>query len=308
MSPLLEQQMRVIRLLQACSSSRALGSPLPEAILSQFVAAVSADDVDALRLLLDIHFPDRTKSFPGYYAVTELLPIVSCAARYGRVVVLKELLQYKTSFLDFAARDAYDAGNKGTILFLLEQGWDINEIIPTGKLTFVASAMSKPNPDRDMVLWLIQLGADPNARPQHLDDTAMSRAVVYAPPDLICDLIDHYGGDVHRGQLLHNVLRRKPGHDLIEVMGLLLDRGAPLNVTMYVGDVASLRTYRYLDLGTPLHQAAIMGETEAVVYLLSRGANASIRSTGGKTALQWAETAQRDGAVAVLRSLDQHGL
>ena len=90
MSSLLEEHMKLLRLLQVCSSSKALGSLLPEAILGQFMAAVSADDVDALKSLLDEHFPDQTKSFPGDYFVSELLPVVSRAARHSQVAVVNE--------------------------------------------------------------------------------------------------------------------------------------------------------------------------------------------------------------------------
>ncbi|KAL1889866.1 hypothetical protein Sste5346_008589 [Sporothrix stenoceras] len=310
MSPLLDEHMKLLRLLQVSSSSKALGSPLPEAILGQFMAAVSADNLDTLKSLLDEYFPERTKRFPGDYIVSELLPIVSHAARHGQVVILNELFAYEFDFKEFAADDALDAGAKDTLLFFLEQGWDINEI-RKNKITFLASALSpqQPNkPDQDMVFWLTQHGADLNARPPYIDDTAMSRAVINAPPDFICELLDNYGGDIHRGQLLHNVLLRKPGHDVVEVMGLLLNRGAPLNMTKYAGDAGSLHRYKTSDLGTPLHMAAAMGNAEAVRYLLSQGADASICSTKGKTALQWAENAWRDDVVTILRSPDQYKL
>ncbi|KIH92993.1 hypothetical protein SPBR_03086 [Sporothrix brasiliensis 5110] len=314
MSSLLDGHMKLIRLLQDSSSSKALGSPRPEAILGHFMAAVSADDVDALKSLLDEHFPERTKPFPGVYFVSELLPVVSHAARHGQVAVLKEPFAYESNdsnLTDFAADDALDAGAKDTLLFFLEQRWDMNEI-RKDKITFLASALSesKPpdKPDRGMVLWLIQHGADLNARPPHVDDTAMSRAVINAPPDLICELLDSYGGDVHRGQLLHSVLLRRPGDHLVEVMGLLLSRGAPLSTTKYAGDARSLNHYRTSDLGTPLHMAALMGKAEAVQYLLSQGADASICSTKGQTALQGAEKARRDDVVAILRSPDQYKL
>ncbi|CAK7230124.1 hypothetical protein SCUCBS95973_007464 [Sporothrix curviconia] len=314
MSPLLDEHMKLVRLLQVCSSSKAPGPPLPEAILDMFVAAVAADDADALRSLLDKHFPERTKNFPGTYIVSELLPVVSYAARHGKVVILKELFKYESddsNFRDFAADDALDAGAKDTLLFFLEKGWDMNEI-RKNKITFLASALSesKPpdKPDRDMVLWLIRHGADPNARSPDVDDTAMSRAVRYAPPSLICELLDRYGGGVRRGQLLHNALLRRPGDDLLEVMGLLLHRGAPLNTTKYAGDAGSLRHHTTSDLGTPLHVAASMGKAEAVQHLLSQGADTSICSTKGKTALQWAENARRDNVVAILRSPDQYKL
>ncbi|CAK7203026.1 hypothetical protein SEUCBS139899_005755 [Sporothrix eucalyptigena] len=118
----------------------------------------------------------------------------------------------------------------------------------------------------------------------------------------VCQLIDHYGGDVHRGQLLHNVLRRWPGddsaNDNIEVMGLLLQRGTPLNRTMYADDAASLSKYRRMDLGTPCTWLPAWANAEVVQYLLSQVVDASIGSTQGRTVLQWAEWARRDNMVA----------
>lgn len=170
-------------------------------------------------------------------------------------------------------------------------------------LSNVRQALAGPN--RDVVLWLIEHGADLNERCPDLDDTAMSRAVVDAPPDLLCELIDKYGCDAHRGQLLHDATRRT-GDDVVGIMRLPLDRGAPLNLTMYADDAASLHNYHSIDLGTPLHMAARMGDAAAVKFLLSQGADASICSTKGKTALQWAQQSRKrnNNVVAILRSPD----
>ncbi|CAK7201518.1 hypothetical protein SEUCBS139899_004224 [Sporothrix eucalyptigena] len=228
------------------------------------MAAVAADDVVALRALLDQHFPDRTEKFQGDYVVSELYPVYT-----------SKPAGHSPRFADFMAEDALDAGNKETLLWLLKQGWNINKV---------------------------------KKRPAYVDDTPLSRAVASAPPtppNLIRELIDHHGGDVRRDQLLHWALKRKPGDDMTEVLNLLLDRGAPLNATMFAGDAGSLRNYRSSDLGTPLHTAAEMGQTEAMWCLLSQGADASVCSTGGRTALQWAERARKDDAVAILQSPEQ---
>ncbi|CAK7221096.1 hypothetical protein SEUCBS140593_004454 [Sporothrix eucalyptigena] len=218
------------------------------------MAASAAGDVSGLRSLLDEHFRDRSQSFPGDYFVSELLLVFSYAARHDQVAILNGLLPYSSFYTKFATEDALDASATDTLLWFLEQGWDIDQIREAG----LTSA--------------------------------------------VCQLIDHYGGDVHRGQLLHNVLRRWPGddsaNDNIEVMGLLLQRGTPLNRTMYADDAASLSKYRRMDLGTPCTWLPAWANAEVVQYLLSQVVDASIGSTQGRTVLQWAEWARRDNMVA----------
>ncbi|KAL1891986.1 hypothetical protein Sste5346_007330 [Sporothrix stenoceras] len=164
-----------------------------------------------------------------------------------------------------------------------------------------------------MTLWLIDHGADPNQRPV-IDTTAMSMPALYAPPSLIRELLDDYGGDIHRGQLLHHALDRQSttgrngDSDTIKVLSLLLERGAILNRTMDADDAPSRIMYCFVDHGTPLHKAADKSNIKAVRYLLSQGADTSILSSKKKTALQWAEAAGRKDVAAMLRSPDQYRL
>ncbi|CAK7210230.1 hypothetical protein SBRCBS47491_000706 [Sporothrix bragantina] len=327
MSARLDEHMRLRRQFQACESNT-LGPKLPDGILNQFTAAIAANDRDAVRALLDEHFPDRTKLFPGKYNIHELFPVISQAAQNDQVDILKEIFvpyPFPYQSTDFVAREAIDAGSENTLLLLLEHGWNINQRIhpgPTVLETLLHLGAQNPQ-DRSMVMWLIAHGASLNERPRHIDSTGMSQAVEHTSLDLVRKLVDECGGDIHRGQLLHHALKRKSriqsgtqseskpmaAHDVVEMLSLLLERGAPLNLTLYADDVVSSHKYRNSDHGTPLHEAAQMGNVEAVRYLLAQGADTSIASTRSKTtALAWAENAGHKDVVAMLRSQDQDKL
>ncbi|SPQ23414.1 49c22cb9-5628-4943-804e-7c10fbec3dec [Thermothielavioides terrestris] len=79
--------------------------------------------------------------------------------------------------------------------------------------------------------------------------------------------------------------------DVVTVLGMLLDRGAPLNAVMYANHAGSWRMYFFLERGTPLHKAATIGNAEAVRFLLDRGADPRIPNSKGRTALECAERA-----------------
>lgn len=136
-----------------------------------------------------------------------------------------------------------------------------------------------------MALWLLECGADLNKRPI-TDITPLSYAVEYATPSLVQELLDR-GGDVQKGELLQHALNRKT--DIVAVLRILLDKGAPLDAIEYANHAGSFSTYVFLERGTPLCKAAGIGNTEAVQFLLERGADASIRNSKGRTPLECAE-------------------
>ena len=80
-----------------------------------------------------------------------------------------------------------------------------------------------------MTIWFHEHGADPN-RQCSIDVTPLSMAVANAPIHIIQILFDR-GGDAKEGELLQHALDRQA--DVVEVLGLLLEKGAPLNKVMY---------------------------------------------------------------------------
>ncbi|KAL1894532.1 hypothetical protein Sste5346_005767 [Sporothrix stenoceras] len=215
MSARLEEHMRIRRQFQACGAKR-LGPILPDGILDQFTAAVTADDRDAVRALLDTHFPDRTELFPSQYNIHELFPVISQAARNDQADVLKELFvpyPFPYQSTDFVAREAIDT-----------------------------------------------------------DITGMSQAVQHTSLDLVREL--------RKSRTQSGTQSVAAASDIVEMLGLLLERGAPLNLTLYADDEVSSYKYRNSDHGTPLHEAA----------------------------LAWAEKAGHEDVAAMLRSPDQYKL
>ncbi len=106
---------------------------------------------------------------------------------------------------------------------------------------------------------------------------------------------------MQKGEVLQQALKRKT--DVIGVMGMLLDRGAPLNAVEYQNHPESFSAYwNIVERGTPLFKAVAMGNAEAVRFLLELGADASIRSSDGRTAL---ECGEKEGFTEVINILNR---
>lgn len=86
--------------------------------------------------------------------------------------------------------------------------------------------------------------------------------------------------------------------DSREIVDLLLNLGFPIDRMWYREDT-DLR--RPMETGTALFTAANRGRDEMVAYLLSRGADATLVSTRGRTALDAAESGQYSRVVQLLR-------
>lgn len=140
-----------------------------------------------------------------------------------------------------------------------------------------------------MTTWLLDHGADPNAR-CHIDYTPLSYAVRYADLPTI-DLLLRRGGDIKKGQLVHNAVYRES--DTIKVMKGLIDRGAPFNSLMYQDDQASRHMFPFM-VETPLHAAVALKRGDIIRYLVSKGADANIKNFKGQTVMQCADEHTRE--------------
>lgn len=138
--------------------------------------------------------------------------------------------------------------------------------------------------DEDMVTWLLDHGADPN-RQCAIDLTPLSYAVERAPISII-ELMLARGGDVRKGQLLHHAIDRQSEN--IEVLKLLIGKGAAIDATMYQDHYPSWRLYYFMGLGTVLHRASELGRVDLVRYLVDEGADPSITDANGRTAIECA--------------------
>lgn len=109
------------------------------------------------------------------------------------------------------------------------------------------------------------------------------------------------GGDIGRNQLLHSaVFRDGPEDEVIELVGLLLDKGAAINEIDCQDHPQSSGELRDFSLGTPLHYAAEEGKQKLVSYLLERGADRLIQDSRGRTAIQAAQHRNQSEVVRIL--------
>ena len=137
-----------------------------------------------------------------------------------------------------------------------------------------------------MVTWLLNHGADPNAR-CCWDYTPTSQAMLSASIHLI-DYLFTRGADAQRGELLqYAVLRNRS--DALDVVRRAVEHGAPINKVKYEDDSEVFWERKPFGLGTPLHRAAEFGKAEIVKYLLEQGADPLKLDSRGKKPRYWAD-------------------
>ncbi|KAJ5223645.1 hypothetical protein N7468_008187 [Penicillium chermesinum] len=229
--------------------------------------------------------------------IHELDSVMIQAVRWDRKDVVAEFLQHGLPVSQDYALEAIGHGSKEVLNTLLQRGWDINQ--PTSELR--PPALGYAVDDEDMTLWLLDHGADPNKQCS-IDLTPLSYAVEQASLSIVKLLLDR-GGDVHKGQLLHHAVERQT--DIIEVLGILLERGAPLNSKMYENHYPSWRLYYFMGLGTALHKAAELGKADVVRYLVDQGADVGIKDATNRSAMDWAALNNHQEIVELLQSVER---
>ncbi|KAK5399153.1 hypothetical protein LTR06_011521, partial [Exophiala xenobiotica] len=131
--------------------------------------------------------------------------------------------------------------------------------------------------DPELVQWLIAHGANPNARGK-FGITPLSMAAKSASKEVI-ELLFKLGASTEYGQPLHFAVEKDRPDDIII---LLLEKGAPINGILYEGHKLSYHHWKDFGLGTPLHEAARVGNKRLVQLLQECGANPGIRDTLGE--------------------------
>jgi hypothetical protein len=152
--------------------------------------------------------------------------------------------------------------------------------------------------DEHFTRWLLRKGASADARGE-FDVTPVSVAICRAPMSTIKLLLDRSSSGIQRGQLLHFAMQRR-GEDSLEVVELLLNLGCPIDSIWFRNDDRSWLEWGIGEAGTALFNAAEQGRDDIVAYLLSRGANPTIVSNRGRTALDVARSTQQSGAIRLL--------
>jgi hypothetical protein len=131
----------------------------------------------------------------------------------------------------------------------------------------------------------------------------MSEAMRRASLDTIQMLFSR-GGNIAYGQLLHNAVLRQDS-DTQLLVDYLLCQGAwaSINEIQYQHYPQAFAERFPFALGTPLHYAVELGHEDLVVFLISCGADLTIRNTSGMTVLEIANTPKM---VKMLQILQKH--
>ncbi|OJJ65812.1 hypothetical protein ASPBRDRAFT_139367 [Aspergillus brasiliensis CBS 101740] len=217
--------------------------------------------------------------------------IMAQAIEQDSVTFMQALMDHGFPMHSNYARRATRFKSKNALALLIEKGWDINEPMCETQPPVLGIAIE----DEEMTAWFLDHGADPNKR-TFIDVTPLSWAVERAPVSTIRLMLD-YCQDIQPGQLLHHAVQRES--DTIEVLEMLIQKGAPLNTPVHE-DMPTFSILCFMPLGTALHRAAELGKVDVVRYLLSQGADQSVRDTRGHTAMELAARLNQQEVVEVL--------
>ncbi|KNG89130.1 Ankyrin repeat protein [Aspergillus nomiae NRRL 13137] len=229
--------------------------------------------------------------------IHDLDSVMMQAVRQDQMDVVVELLHKGLSISQYYALEAIKHRSKKVLNILLQHGWNINQ--PTSELR--PPALGYAVDDDEIALWLLDHGADPNKQCS-IDLTPLSYAVEQASLLTVKLFLDR-GGDIHKGQLLHHAVERQT--NTIDVLGMLLERGFPLNAKMYERHYPSWRLFYFMGLGTALHKAAELGKADVVRYLLEQGADVGIKDATNRTAMDWAVLNNHQEVVGLLQSVER---
>lgn len=256
-----------------------LGYDSPKSV--QLHTALSDGDIQRFRQILEEGFERRDLGWSMHTALEHNLP-----------EFVSEIVGRGYPVTGGLARVALTYGSKETLRALRNAGWDINEPLGQDQPPLLAYAANE-----DMAVWLLDEGADPN-REDSFGVNPMAAAVQYASIRIVKLLLDR-GADVRRGKLLHHALNRK--ENIIEMIDLLVGRGAPLDSFMYEPGTYAWGFYFWMGTGTPLQKAVEIGRADLVQHLLRKGADASIANPKGETPL---DVARRLGHLEIVALLD----
>ncbi|KIH87288.1 hypothetical protein SPBR_05182 [Sporothrix brasiliensis 5110] len=219
--------------------------------------------------------------------IHSLSSIMYDVLRVDNVAFAERLLQRGVPIRHDVFGAALDESALRCLALFLRSGYDVNE--PEGATTPPVWAFFSD--DEELTYWLLDHGANMNVDAPYWNMTAMSNVVQWGTLELVCDLLNdpRHLVDMNKGDLLHYALNRETD-DIVPVLALLLDHGAPINEGLFARHRSCAERMHFMPQGPPLHTAAEKGNLKAVQFLLSRHADVSIRDTKGETALCVAQT------------------
>ncbi|KAL9100960.1 MAG: hypothetical protein Q9163_003724 [Psora crenata] len=275
------------------SSDLPADSPLPE--VEAMRVACASGDLIPVQSVFKTYWLDRPVSEridKGLFGASGLCD----AIKRDDAVIGSYLLSHVLSFNERHFAIATEYRSYSILQLFVGLGWDINTSLGRRQ----PPALSLAIEDKELTLWFLSHGADPNAV-CGLDITPLSIAVRDSPFDIIRILFDK-GGTIKHGQLLHFAAKRVLP-DRVKVFEYLLEKGASINGIMFQDYPESYEQERYSGLGTPLHSAAKAGHLDIVEMMLLKGADPLIKDSTGRLAIELAEYYSFSAVTALLRPL-----
>jgi len=254
--------------------------------------------------------------------VKQLDLLMLCASRVGitcpplpaQTWVAQSAPAASSDYLNKAAR----AGNLKQVQALIADGAQVNARDSLGGTPLHDAAWAG---EKDVAAYLIQMGADVNARHAEGGSTPLHYAVLTNHPDVVEVLLDH-GADLKPlYKTSQTALHLAAARGYARCAMLLIAHGAdvnardetgatPLSEASWTGEAAMVRLL--IEKGanasdvnpetgmTPLHAAASRGYREVAKALLDAGARADVRDKNGATPLYLALQFQRMDVVNLL--------
>ncbi|RAK97334.1 ankyrin repeat domain-containing protein [Aspergillus ibericus CBS 121593] len=239
---------------------------------------------------------DWGASFSEDFSIDDFGWVMTKAIEQDNAPVVKELLHRNFPLSPVYAWDAATHKSKKALAVLIEKGWNINQ--PMGETQ--PPTLGRVIHDEEMTTWFLDNGADPNARTV-MDVTPLSWAVEGAPMSIVRLMVDRCKS-FQNGQLLHYAVGRES--DTIEVLELLMEKGAPLNAPMHI-DHATFSLQCFMPLGTALHRAVELDKVDVVRYLVSKGADQSVKDAKDAKGLTPIELARKLNKLEIIALLEK---
>ena len=181
--------------------------------------------------------------------------------------------------LDEAIRD----GDRERVTAILDRGVDVNALETSSYQTPLMTALE--HRELDILLTLLAAGADPTVEGTGIE-TSGENAITYAARQ----------GSPWAYRRLVEAKARQTDLDRSLLVGCTSD--AVLRIAVEKGARVNARNSRGM---TPLMCAASEGAFESVAYLLEVGADPSLESGDGRSALEWAELKGHADIASVLK-------
>ena len=248
--------------------------------------AIRAGDPVPLNILLDDGVNPNAADSRG---VTPLMNAAAIGSLESMELLVKRGADVNAQNASGSTALMWSANDPGKVRFLLEHGADVNKVTKSGRTALMIAAVS--NSSHETVGILLKKGADGSLVDQK-GNNAFLLAVTGGDPATI-RLLAEFAGDVNRASpgrgttpLMTAVSARN-----IEVVKLLLRKGANVNAVTAGEGLQKVKNGTVaLGAFTPLLMAATYGPSELVKVLLDAGAKVNVADVRGMTPLMLAIT------------------